>query len=343
MTDAREGTEGVVPRQVTMADVAARVGVSRQLVSLAFRDQRGVSAETKRRIFDAARALDYSPNTAARLLRSSSTKSIGVVFNPAESAPLDIIDCLHQTARSAGYTIVVSTSTPAHVERDAIRELVSYRCEALVLISPRGDADDIRDAAGSTPVVVFGRNVQNDAFDVVRSRGQEGIAAIVGHLVELGHSDIAYLHGPEMLDAESRRMGYTSSMRRLELEERMVEVRDEYTEESGASAARRLLAEGTLPTAVVCSNDQAAFGLMQALRQSGVRVPDDVSVTGYDDSRLAQLSFIDLTTARQDPKEVAAAVVEMALFRINGSTDPARRSFTSAPLIVRGSTAPPPG
>ncbi|MFM9272360.1 LacI family DNA-binding transcriptional regulator [Pseudarthrobacter sp. NKDBFgelt] len=328
-------------RRATMADVAAHVGVSRQLVGLAFSNEPGVADKTRIRILDAAAELGYRPNTAARSLRSASTKSIGVIFHPNESAPLEIVEWLYEYGRRAGYRVIVSTATPSREEQRAIDELIGYRCEALILISPREDPAALRSASGHTPVVVIGRDMPNTEFDVVRSKGDEGIESIVRHLADLGHKDITYVHGSDMFESELRLAGYQRAISALGLCEQVLEIRGDYTEESGASAARLLLEGERLPTAIVCNNDQAALGLSHVLQQAGVLIPEHVSVTGYDDSRVAGLSFLDLTTARQDPEEIGAAAISAAVTRITGSTSQPTQNWTSAPLVVRGSTKPP--
>lgn len=335
---------GIENRPPTMADVAARVGVSRQLVSLVFRDEAGVGAATRQKILDAATELGYSPNTAARSLRRTSTKLIGVIFDPAHSAPVDIIEWLYDYAHQAGYTLDVSTLTPRRDEIAAITELVGNRCEALILIAPRSTPTGLRAASSGIPIVVIGRRMPGREFDLVRSQGDTGISAVVDHLVELGHADIAYVHGSGMLDSDVRLSGYRTAMEARGLTLRILEVRSDYTEESGARAAETMLAEASsgerrMPTAIVCNNDQAALGLSHRLLQAGIRIPLDVSVTGFDDSRVARLSFMDLTTVRQDPREVAEATIAAAIARITGSRSDVTEVLTSARLVVRGSTA----
>ena len=329
------------PRPATMADVAQRVGVSRQLVGLVFRNAAGVGSDTRAKILEAARVLGYSPNTAARALRAGSTKYIGVIFDPAHSAPVEIIEWLYTFARESGYRLVVSALTPIRDEREAITEIVGHRCEALILIAPRSSPELLRRVAGQIPIVVIGRGIPDSEFDIVRSQGDSGIDSVVVHLASLGHAEIVYVHGVDMLDGELRLAGYRAATKRLALAENILEVRGDYTEECGANAARILLAGEALPTAIVCSNDQAALGLSHTLAAAGVRIPADVSITGFDDSRVARLSFMNLTTVRQDPREVGEAAIAAAISRITGTGVTGTEVFTSARLVVRGSTAVP--
>lgn len=339
-------SSGADRRPATMADVAHRVGVSRQLVGLAFRNEAGVGATTKAKILDAARELGYRPNSAARSLRSTSTKYIGVIFDPAHSAPVEIIEWLYASAHESDYNLVVSTLTPSREESEAIIELMGYRCEALILIAPRSSPAVLKAAAADIPMVIIGRGMPGSGFDLVRSQGNAGIDAAVRHLAGLGHSAIAYVHGVNMLEADVRLSGYRTAMSTLGHRENIVDVRGNYTEESGATAAEILLkAPGPFPTAIVCSNDQAALGLTHRLLQAGLSIPKDVSVTGFDDSAVARMSFMNLTTVRQDPREVGQAAIAAAIGRItarsNAITPDPVEVLTSAELIVRGSTAPP--
>ena len=329
------------PRPATMADVAERVGVSRQLVGLVFRNAAGVGADTRERILEAARVMGYSPNTAARALRAGSTKYIGVIFDPAHSAPVEIIEWLYAFAHESGYRLVVSALTPIRDESEAITEIVGHRCEALILIAPRSSPELLRRVAGQIPIVVIGRGIPDSEFDLVRSQGDSGIESVVVHLAGLGHTDIVYVHGVDMLDGALRLSGYRTAAQRLALTEQILEVRGDYTEECGARAARILLAREVLPTAIVCSNDQAALGLSHTLAAAGVCIPADVSITGFDDSRVARLSFMNLTTVRQDPREVGEAAIAAAISRITGTRVTGTEVFTSARLVVRGSTAVP--
>lgn len=324
-----------------MLDVATRVGVSRQLVGLAFRNEAGVSSSTRERIFEAASELGYSPDLAARSLRRRSSNYIGVLFNPAHSSADDIVETLYASAHEHGYNLILGALTPTRDERAAITELLGFRTESVILISPEMPLSDLRKLAKKLPVVSIGRPLPEGICGAVRSDGQLGIAATVDHLVELGHQDIAYVLTRSLPEFAARQQGYLTAMQRHGLPPRVLEINGDFTEESGASAADAFRAEPVLPTAVVCSNDHAAVGLIHKLLRAGVRVPEDISVTGYDDSRLARLSFVDLTSARQDPVEMSAAAVEAAV-QMMGDQDTAPQERMIVPtLVVRGSTGRP--
>lgn len=324
-----------------MMDVAARVGVSRQLVGLAFRNEAGVGAATRERIFEAASELGYSPDIAARSLRRRTSNYIGVLFNPTHSADVDIVEALYPAALRRGYNLVLSALTSTRDERDAINELLGYRTDSLILISPEMPEDELRQLAKRVPVVSMGRPLPPDVCNTVRSAGGKGIAEAVGHLVQLGHRRIAYVFGPSLPDSAARLEGYLSAMREHGLSGRVREVEGDFTEESGARAAEFFLADVDLPTAIVCSNDHAALGLVHSLLKAGLRVPEDVSVTGYDDSHIARLSFLNLTTSRQDPSEMGEAALELAIQMMSGQPAAPREHLIQPTLVVRGSTSPP--
>lgn len=339
--NARNSGSDRIGRRATMSDVAARVGVSRQLVGLVFRNEAGVGVETRNRILAAARQLGYSPNTAAQSLRGSSTRSIGVIFNPYELTPLDILSRIYEHAATAGYRVLVSTTTETRTEQVAIDELVGYRCEALILIAPKAGFVELRRAIGPTPVVVVGRGMPGSDFDVVRSQGADGMDGMVRHLASLGHRSICYVHCLDVFDSDVRLGGYRRAMAGLGLEQRVIELSGDFTEEAGARAAELLMSGGDLPGAVMCNNDLAASGLSHRLLQFGLHCPRDISITGYDDNRIAGLSYLDLTTVCQDPNEMARAAVEAAVARAAGSAGLPREIFTGARLVIRSSTAAP--
>ena len=327
----------------TMADIATHLGVSRQLVSIVMRDMPGASDATRERVRKAASELGYQPHIGARSLRQTRSTQIGVSFAPAHLTEPDIVEAIYPEVTGAGYRVVLSAQTATRTTTQAVDELLGYRCAALVVLG--SDLSDPRMRAlarrAKVPVVVIGAGVPNSAYDVVRSDGAAGIALMVEHLVGLGHRRIAYVHASSMAPADLRRQGYLSAAAAAGLELDVVQVPGkDYTEEAGATAARLLLRRSSLPTAVVAGNDQQAVGLVTTLSRSGVSVPDQVSVTGFDDSRAARLSCIDLTTARQDPGLMGHAAVEAALRRIDQPDAAPSVALVQPTAVVRSSTGP---
>jgi DNA-binding LacI/PurR family transcriptional regulator len=326
-----------------MADIAADLGVSRQLVSLVLRDQPGASPETRARVAKAAKRLGYSPHTGARLLRQSTSRQLGVVFDPAHAAEHEIVQAIYSCAAEHGYQVVLSATTDRRSGMQAVEELLGYRCAALVVIGADLAPDELRALSrrANVPVVAVGAGRRNRSYDVVRSAGDDGVAQCLRHLAELGHRDITYVHASSMPPGPLRLSGYLRAVEELSMDPVVLDIPGDYTEECGAAAARRLLGDRDLPTAVMMSNDHAALGLILTLARAGVSVPADVSVTGFDDSGPARLSALDLTTVRQDPQEMGRIAVGAALRRLS---EPARRpaeTVVGTSLVVRSSTAPP--
>jgi DNA-binding LacI/PurR family transcriptional regulator len=326
-----------------MGDVADRAGVSRQLVSLIFRKAPGASAATTKRVLKAADELGYRPDTAARMLRRRTSRVIGVLFNPRHTAEADVLDGIYPSVAKAGYEVVLSALTSSRDEETAVEELLGYRCEALILIGSHLRPDAFRDLAAKVPVVSVGggSSEAGTGCDVVRSAGDLGVEQAVDHLFELGHRDITYVHGEKMPSADVRRQGYLRSMAGHGLPPHVLATSDGYIEESGVEAAKSLLQGGALPTAVVAGNDHAALGLIHALLQAGVDVPGDVSVTGFDDSRIANLSYVALTTIHQDGEQLGRLAAEAAVERITGARTAPVENVITPTLVIRGSTAPP--
>jgi DNA-binding LacI/PurR family transcriptional regulator len=327
-----------------MADIAAHLGVSRQLVSIVLRDGPGASADTRARVRQAAQELGYNPHIGARTLRQSRSRQIGVAFAPAHGSEPDIVEAIYPAASEHSYQVVLSAQTGTRSTGQAFEELLGYRCAAIIVIGSDLNNTEMRTLVKrvKVPVVVVGAGERNTTYDVVRSAGDTGIALAVEHLVEFGHEQIAYIHAEAMPAAALRLKGYARATEQAGIAEDVVVVAGpDYTEESGADAARRLLARRQLPTAIVAGNDQVAVGAMQVLSRAGVALPQEVSMTGFDDSRFAQLSSIDLTTARQDPRLMGECAIGAAIRRINDATLRPSLRIVQPTLVVRSSTSAP--
>lgn len=331
-------------RAPTMADIAAHLGVSRQLVSLVLRELPGASEETRRRVWDAAHELGYRPHAGARALRRTRSFDLGVVFSPVHATEPEIVEVMYDAARAKGYHVILAALTPSRSLGEAVDELLGHRCAAVVVIGAEVDHAAMRAIVDRTPVPVVsvGSGNRNTSYDVVRSSGDRGIAAAVDHLVSLGHERICFMNSSSMSPAALRLEGYRRAMRAHGLDADEVVWSGRYDEEAGVVAGRTLLQRDDLPTAVVAGSDQIAFGVLQAMLRAGVRVPDDLSLTGFDDIRLVGLTGVELTTVRQDPALMGDAAVEAAIRRVEDpSASPALR-VVPATLVVRRSTGPAP-
>lgn len=330
-----------VGRRPRLADVAARAGVSSGLVSLVLRNQPGPSAQTRTRVIAAAQELGYRADRTASLLARRRSRHLGVLMDVRNTFHAELVTDLDAAATGLGYDLVLSTLTPARDERRAAEILLDFRCEALILLGPDEPAGWLNALGSEIPVVVVGRRVPSAAVDVVRAADDRGVAQAVGHLAGLGHRDIAFVDGGSGTIAADRRRGYRQAMRRRGFAGHLRIIPGDHTEEAGTRAAAALTAGENLPTAVITSNDRCAVGLLDALSRLGVAVPGAVSVVGYDDSALARLAHVDLTSVSQDARGQAGQAVALAVERLENGRAAPREVVLTPHLVVRGTTGPP--
>ncbi|HEY4462555.1 MAG TPA: LacI family DNA-binding transcriptional regulator [Streptosporangiaceae bacterium] len=346
---------GAGGRRPRLADVAARAGVSSGLVSLVLRNQPGPGAAARARVLDAARDLGYRPDRTASLLARRRSRHLGVMMNVQNSFHAELVADIDAAATALGYDLVLSTVSPARAERSAVEVLLDFRCEALVLLGPEEPAGALNALAREVPLVVIGRRIPPgppgpagpagpaSLADVVRAADDQGIAQAVSHLVALGHREIAFVDGGRGAIAADRRRGYRTAMRRHDLAGRMRIIPGDHTEEAGIRAAATLGAADPPPTAVITSNDRCAVGLLDAFARRGVPVPGSRSVVGYDDSMLARLAHVDLTSVSQDAGGQAEQAVALAVERLETGRTARREVVLTPRLVVRSTTAAPPG
>ena len=331
-----------------LVDVAAEAGVSTATASLVLRGRPGPSEASREAVRAAARRLAYRPDRSASLLASRRSRHLGVLIAISSTFHAELVEVLDGVAADAGLDLVLGTTTPRRSEQQALEALLDQRCEGIVLIGPALSEARIDAVATEVPTVVVGRPGTSHSTGVLADEAA-GMDAVVDHLVGLGHSSIAFVDGPRGSIATARRKGFRDAMRRRGLE--VVVIPGGVDETAGLAAADALLAldRGSRPTAVACFNDHCAVGVRTGLVRAGVTVPAQMSVTGYDDSPLARLATIELTTVSQDPPALAAAVVTV----LSEALDTDRREteepespphtdvVVSPRLVVRASTAPP--
>jgi DNA-binding LacI/PurR family transcriptional regulator len=327
-------------RTPTMADVAAAAGVSKALVSIVFRSAPGASDKTRARVFAAAESLGYRANRTASMLKLRRTKHLGVTMSARNAFHAELIEALQHAANREGYEVVLSTVTTEHPERRAVETLLEFRCESIILLGTDLPRAELSVLADTVPVVLVGRRVGLTNLDVVRAGDDRGMALLVEHLVGLGHTEIAQVDGGRHPIAKGRRSGFNRAARRHEHAAQTRTVAGGGREADGWAAASTLLESDRLPSAVVAFNDHCAVGVLDRFSRAGVRVPSDVSVTGYDDSLISQFAAIDLTTVNQEPERQAEWAVRAAVGRLEGlRTEPGEEVLTPR-LVVRGSTGP---
>lgn len=329
--------------QPTILDVAARAGVSKSLVSLVLRDAPSVSEQKRRAVLAAAAELDYRPNAMARSLVQRRTNVLGIMLSDLHNTYFaDVLDGIAARAVERGYKTLVTTGYRAAArEAEAIETLLELRTDGLILAAPLLDTAKIVGATRSIPVVLVARGTTSPRVDSVTNDDAAGIALAVEHLVALGHRRIAHIDGGPGAGASDRRRGYTRTMKAHGLGGQVRLVRGEYTEEGGARGVAALLASGIRPTAIVAANDLCAIGALDALTRQGLRVPEDMSLVGYDNTALAALHHISLTTIDQPRQAMGRTAADLLLDRLERRRGAARHVVMAPTLVVRRTTAPP--
>jgi DNA-binding LacI/PurR family transcriptional regulator len=326
----------------SIGDVAKLAGVSAQTVSRVARGAPSVREETRRRVLDAMDRLGYSPNTAARALRSGTSGAIGVIAHQlARTGESRTVEAVVEAARREGYTVsLVDLQTPGADDVSAAVQRLSHQTiDGLVIIRAETATPTALALPPRLPVVVVDSRFVGH-HPAVGADQAGGAAAAVRHLLDLGHATVHHLAGPpDSVPASSRLDAWRDELVRAGRRVPPVVVGD-WSAASGYALAPELLADPDL-TAVFCANDEMAAGLLRALHERGVHVPHDVSVVGFDDIPLAGYLWPPLTTVRQDFASIGERLVELLLSQVRDVALLANRHVTvPAELVVRGSTGP---
>ncbi len=340
-----DGFTAAEPTVATIKDVAREAGVSVATVSRVFNDRTVVSADTAQAVRDVATRLNYWPNAAARSLITSRTHTLGVLLPDMHGEFFSgVIRGLDVTARRNGFHLLVSSSHAGTDELVSALRSMRGRIDGLVVMAPNVETPAaIRDWVADTPVVLIDPRGGYEGFDSVSIANFEGAHSIVSHLMALGHRRIATVTGPlGNVDAAQRRNGYREALREgggdLSLE---LEIAGDFTEPSGHAAMAALLKLDPRPTAVFVGNDHMALGVMRSLAETGVRVPEDIAVAGFDDIETARYLSPPLTTMRVDTFELGARAVDRLLLIVTALAQgvPIERTHQVLPatLVVRGS------
>jgi DNA-binding LacI/PurR family transcriptional regulator len=331
------------PPRPVMADVAAQAGVSVMTVSRVLNGFPGVAAGTRRRVEHAVAALGYHANTAARVLAGGRSRTLGIIAIETEQfGPSHILFGIEAAARAAGHLLSFVTLRRSGKEMaSTLEHLRASHVEGIIVIAPVTPViDAVSRIDESMALVVVGGDPRSHAATVTIDQF-EGARMATGHLLDLGHRTVHHVRGPRSwVDAAERMRGWADALRANAAPRPSALVGD-WSARGGYAAGVRL-AQDPGVTAVFAANDQTALGVIRAIHEVGRRVPEDVSVVGFDDTPESSYFLPALTTVRQDFGEVGRRSVELLLSLMDGNVGD-RHTVVPARLVVRESAAWPGG
>ena len=333
---------------VRLKDIAQIIGVSVMTVSKALRDEPDVSAATKAKIKKLALDMGYVPDSSAQGLRTKTTKLLGLVI-PATTNPIyaRIVLAIEERAQELGYDILLAqTQNLAEREDACLRRLLARRVDGL-FITPvyrfEAEARIYQEIiARKIPTVLLGSPAPFcKSFPAIEIEDLVASYNLTKHLLALGHKKIAYFTGPPAAPwAHERFEGFRRALREagLTVDDKLV-FQAGSTIEDGAKAALQMLNENSQPTAIQCVSDLIAFGCAETLLQQGLKIPGDISLTGYGNILAAEFYRVPLTTISQPKHRLGVAAMDALMRLIRGETIQLKR--LAAELVTRQSTAPP--
>lgn len=325
-------------RNTTIRDVARAARVSVATVSRTLNGSDTVSAPTRHRVIAAASELRYVPHSGARSLSTRRTDTIGVLLPGLHGEFFsELIRGIDSATRTHALHLLLSPSHGDPIEAATVVRAMRGRVDAMLVMSPYADDDELSAALnGAAPLVLLGSGANSQPYPSFEIDNRAGAVAITRHLIEAGHRRIAFVAGPsDNMDAAQRLSGYRAA---LEAAGALTEqiVQGDFSEKSGLQAARRLLA-ASVPDAIFAGNDEMAIGCLAALREAGLRVPEDVALAGFDDIPVARFLDPPLTTAGVPIAEIGRQAVECCVAILESGSPGAHRSFTPE-LVVRASS-----
>ena len=329
--------------RVTISDVARAAGVSIPTVSKVVNGRYGVAPATSKRVLDVVEALGYETSLVASSLRRRRTGVIGILVAEFESFSVELLKGASAASAEAGYELLaysglVSGSNPAGWERRSLSRLAGTLIDGAIIVTPT-----VLMPTTSIPVVAIDPHTGHGGPSTIDSDNLGGARVATQHLIELGHRRIAHVRGrSDLASAQLRETGYRESLAVAGIAfDASLVVDGGYQTAQTVEAARSLLTRDDRPTAVFAANDMSALGVLQAAREQGLRVPEDLSVIGFDDIPEARSSTPPLTTLAQPLQDIGAQALRMLIELLDGHDVPSRVHLP-AELVVRGSTGPVP-
>jgi LacI family transcriptional regulator len=326
-----------------MREVADRAGVSVTTVSHVINNTRTVSPDTRRRVEEAMQILGYKPNVLARSLRRGITHTVGIIL-PDSANPYfaEVVRGIEDKSFTRGYSVILCNSdNDLEKEHHYTNVLVEKQVDGIIFVAAGLSTENILIVQGrGIPLVLVDRHVPDVQVDEVLAANQHGGWLATRHLIDLNHSSIACIAGPTGVRSSSERVdGYRQA---LESEDLLYEpkwvVEADFQYQGGYAAAEKLFHHQPYPTAIFACNDLMAIGAYRFAHEKKMRVPEQLSIVGFDDVRLAAYINPPLTTIRQSKHEMGVQAAKLLLERITDQDLAPRRKIVDTELVIRGST-----
>jgi len=330
-------------KKVSILDVVAKSGVSLATVSKVLNNVPSVRESNRQKVLQAIKDLDYRPNSAARSLARGSTGVIGLTLITLQDTVFEtIVQSVNECLEEQGYFLALSIFNPTKKEASGQNNILFQedRVDGIIVLSPLNEENYVTELKRKgIPFVIIDNHVENSRALTVNVDNTKGGYDAARHLLELGHTRIAHISGPEhFLSVRQRRQGYEQALREAGLEPHVISYTT-FGIRRGFEVAKEWIAQGIIPSAVFAGDDGLALGVMEAFQSEGYRVPEDISVIGYDDQSFASEIHPRLTTVRQPGEQLGQQAARLLLKLIQGSKR--NTSIVLQPeLVVRESTAP---
>lgn len=330
-------------KTVTLHDVAQYSGVSYQTVSRVINNHSNVAEETRKRVLKSIEELNYRPNRAARSLVTNRSDTIAIIsFGTTFYGPGQMVSNIMEHAKNNGFRVLPSSLQQLGIRdvKAAIDELHELLIDGIIMIAPIATdfLSEIGELVGDIPFIQIDVRPKPGIASVVIEQAH-GTRLAVEHLIQLGHRQIAEISGPlNWYDAIMRHQSWVGTMAQHGLPQTM-SIEGNWSAESGYKALHRLLDGGAEFTGLVVANDQMALGAIAALHERGLRVPDDVSIVGYDDIPESAYFLPSLTTVHQDFEALGEQAVEYLVALIRNPETTIHQRVLYPELVIRNSTA----
>jgi len=330
---------------MNIREVAKLAGVSSATVSRVFSGAARVEPKTHRRVMQAAKKLGYVPNAYARTLSSGKSNTYGLILSDLTNPFFpDLVKSFQQKAREFGYeTLLADTDYDLERMEDGIRRMVEYKVDGVAIMTSEMSPSLIQLLRRrKIPMVFLDTGKPGPLVSNISLNYEQGVDLAIQHLTSLGHRRIALIQGPSALrSAVTRREAFLHAMRRHGIRPLTQHIQtSDHSVDGGRTAMLELMKTSKWPTAVMCSNDLSAIGALQAAHSLGIRVPEELSIIGFDDIQMSSLVQPALTTVHVSRKEVASRAFTALYGMTQGGQVRGVQQVVPCELVVRDSTAP---